>query len=348
MNMGRNSGLALAAAFAFGLSACSDEDPDPIVNADAGMNNQPDAGNNNTCTGTYDETTGAACPGYIAASFRIDDSANKTYTAADYLAWKGSFDFDTETRELSYEGWTPPFPLLYDDGSIVAGGHEPAGATAGDSIWSVVTYVKVPAAGEPPVAFEYGAIRNSNANGDDGQWIWAGTNGTFTVAPGDTGAVNPTGLTIPAFGDRDLRLTIDINVVKTATIGVGVPFMDVDPALGVAVKSSAWGWFPVLLMDDGLRGDAAANDGIFTMVLSEYEGEGQFKHVGLLNQGATPEFVFMFGPFMPNGEGPEYKGGDGNVARSEGVTAATRTGDTGAFTDVTVGYIGGNTSVTVP
>lgn len=358
MMMGRIGGLALATAImSMGVAACGDDEPENNPDAgtnnpaDGGNNNNPDGGNNNTCTGTHDPATGAACAGYVAVGFSIDDSANKTYTASDFLAWKGSFDFDTETLELTKDGsWVPPFPLLWDDGPISSGGHEPVGAEAGDSIWSVATYVKTPAAGEEAIGFEYGAIKNSNANGDDGAWIWSGANGTFTIAAGDTGTVNATKLTIAPFGDRDLRLTIDIAAVQTASIGGSTPFSDVDPSLGVGIKSGYWGWSPVRLMDDGLLGDAAAADGIFTFVLSENAGgDGTFKHTGLMNVGAQPEFVFMFGPFMPNGEGREYKGGDGNQVRAEGVTAGTRTGETGAFTDTPITHAGnGNTIVTVP
>jgi hypothetical protein len=354
MNKGRNSALALAAAvMGLGLAACGDDTnnttADGGVKADGGTTGNPDA-TVAECTGTHDTTTGAACPGFVAVGFRIDDSANQTYTADDFLAWKGSFDFDSTTRELSVDtGWAPPFPLLYDDGPISAGGHEVVGATAGDHIWSVATYVKTPATGEPALAFEYGAIRNSNANGDDGGWIWTGPNGTFTVAAGDTGSVNATALTIAPFGDRDWRLTLDVAAVKTASISGMMPYADVDPALGVSVKSSAWGWFPVQMTDNGMNGDLVAGDDIFTFVLSEHDGVAMFKHVGLLNMGAMPEFVFMFGPFMPNGEGREYKGGDGNQARPEGVTAATRTGDTGTFVETPVVHVAnGNTSVTVP
>ncbi|TNF26046.1 MAG: hypothetical protein EP329_21900 [Deltaproteobacteria bacterium] len=260
---------------------------------------------------------------HVAVNFTIDDSINQTYEDGDGLAWKGSFNFNAETRVLAKDGsWGGPFPMLYDDGPWSAGGHEPAGATAGDHIWGVTVWVDNSAA----VDFEYGAIRGS-VDGSDGDWIWVGSNGTFSVIAGDATAIDADGLVIPAFGTTDMKLEIDSANVSSLFTG----------ATAFKVKGSAWGWAEVVMTDDATKGDGTASDGIFTFVLSENTG----KHTGLLNSGDAPQFVFVI-------DGVEYKT-DG-AADATGVTAYTKAegGDWTAATVETQTDGDKNTYITAP
>ena len=169
---------------------------------------------------------------------------------------------------------------------------------------------------------KYGAIRGST-NGSDGQWIWnvPGGNGKFTVAVGASADITATGMALPAFGTTDLRLTIN-----TTTLAPG--FEAFMPANGVKVKSSAWGWSEQTMVDDGTKGDVMAADGIFTMVLSEFVGEGKplGRLVGLLKTGDEAQFVFVLG-------GVEYK--VAGTPPTQGVAVAVKP-QGGAFTDVAV------------
>lgn len=303
--------VALSSVFALGLVACGDDDPtiedsgvhpDATTTTDSGPRPDaatPDAGTPDT--GVVPDAGPQPDAGFIRLNFSIDDSANQTYTSTDGLAWKGSFAYDDETNVvLRNTGWTGPFPLLHDDGPWDQGGHEPAGATAGDNIWGTSILFAVPS---EDAAFDYGAIRGS-VDGSDGQWIWQGTNGTFTVSAGQTTDVTATGLTIAAFGEIDLRLTID-------TSSLAAEFSEFNPANGIAVKGSAWAWQEIGMVDDGTEGDETAADGIYTFVFSEHIG----RHDGLLNSGDEPQFVFMLG-------GVEYK--VGGAPSQTGVAAYTQ------------------------
>lgn len=302
-------GLIAGAFLAFGAVGCSDSE-DPTPTPDGGV-----AGMDATTTTGFQKPAGT-----IALNFSIDDSANKVYTTADGLAWKGSFKYNKDTRVVEKDpSWGGPFALLWDDGPWNMGGHEPAGAVAGDNKWGIAMFV---APGAMPIEFEYGAIRKS-VNGSDGEWIWnvPGGNGKFSVAPGASADINAVGMALPAFGTTDVRLTID-----TSTLAPG--FEAFMPANGVKVKSSAWGWSEQTMVDDGTKGDVTAADGVFTMVLSEFVGEGKplGRLVGLLKTGDEAQFVFVLG-------GVEYK-----VAGSpptQGVAVAVKP-QGGAFTDVNV------------
>ena len=242
----------------------------------------------------------------VAVNFTIDDTANQTYTAADGLAWKGSFSFNSTTRLMTINGaWSGPYVMLYDDGPWTTGGHEPEGATAGDSLWGVTVWVSNSATQN----FEYGAISGS-VNGSDGSWIWVGSNGTFTVTSGSSTPIDAPGLVIPAFGTIDLQLTIDISANGS---NLDPSFAGADYTDQVNVKGSAWGWNTVALVDDGTKGDVTAGDGIYTFVLSENIGA----HDGLLHSGDTPEFIFVLG-------GVEYT--SAGVALSSGVNALIDSG----------------------
>jgi len=258
----------------------------------------------------------------VAINFSVDDSANQTYETVDALAWKGSFNYDADTRVVTLDGsWGGPYPVLYDDGPWSSGGHEPAGATAGDHIWGVTIWADNTA----ETAFEYGLVRNYTApNGGD--WIWVGGNGSFTVTAGATTAIEADGLTIAAFGTTDMRLTID-----SADLATGFDGSD-----DFKVKGSAWGWAEVAMTDDGTMGDETSGDGVYTFLLSNGIG----KHDGLLNSGDTPEFVFVLNSV-------EYKA-DGS-ASSTGVAAATKA-EGGDWTAATIETNGdnGNTYITAP
>ncbi len=297
------------------LVACSSEEDPPVGGADAGTMTNPDASTN----------TGFTKPaGTIALNFTIDDTANKVYTAEDGLAWKGSFQFDPDTRVVvKNAGWTGPYAMLYDDGPWNMGGHEPAGSVAGDNKWGVTMFVVPDAAA--PIAFQHGAIRGS-VNGADNPsgWIWTGPDGVFEVPAAATADITATTLTLSAFGTTDVRFTID-----TATLAAG--FEAVDTANGVRVKSSAWGWTVPLMVDDGTKGDETAGDRVFTFVMSENIGAGKplGRLTGLLKSGDEGQFVFVFG-----GEnGLEYKAGGAPPTQAVAVSVRPQGG---AWTNVPV------------
>ncbi len=130
---------------------------------------------------------------HVAVNFTIDDTASKTYTESDGLAWKGSFSYDPASRILTFDGaWSGPFVMVHDDGPWDEGGHEPLGATAGDHLWGVTVWVS----NASTRIFEYGALKNS-VNGSDGTWIWPGVNASFTVNSGATTPIDATGLVLP-------------------------------------------------------------------------------------------------------------------------------------------------------
>lgn len=276
--------------------------------ADAGVDGGADTGPrpDSGCPATYGAFSGTKPLCTIEVSFSIDDSANRVYGATDGLAWKGSLDFDSSsrilTRDPSWGGGTGPYPLLYDDGPWTAGGHEARTATASDNIWSVATFF-VP--GEEATDFEYGAVRLWEP-GEQGEWIWSGSNGTFSVPGNATEDVAAPGLVLPAFGSIDLRLTIN-------TSSLAAEFADFDVTRGVRVKSSGWGWSLVDCGDLGQNGDLASGDGIFTFVMRENIGRGNaLPYSGLFASGARAEFVFELG-------GVEYK--VGGAASAIGVRA---------------------------
>jgi hypothetical protein len=258
----------------------------------AAIQNYPDGDKN-----TYVKVAAAAFvppADTVAVNFKVDDSANQTYEASDAMAWKGSFNYDETTRVLAFDNsWGGPYVPLYDDGAWDAGGHEPAGSVAGDHIWGVTVWVSNAAEQE----FGYGLVRNYVAPAA-GDWIWVGGNGAFTVTAGATTAIDAQGLTIGAFGEIDMRLTIDAANVSSLFAG----------STSFKVKGSAWAWGEVTMTDDGTKGDVTAADGIWTFVLSENTG----KHDGLLSSGQQPQFVFVL-------DAVEYKA-DG-AADATGVAA---------------------------
>ncbi|MFO0583450.1 MAG: choice-of-anchor X domain-containing protein [Anaeromyxobacter sp.] len=282
----------------------------------------------NTCTGT----PFAQPAGTVAVNFTVDDSVNKLYGTGD-LEWKGQMLYNSTTRVVTVDDtWGGPFAKLYDDGPWACGGHEPAGATAGDNKWGTTVFVAKPATGSTTISYglQDAYYQTTFGNG----WIWPGSNGSFVVSSTTTGEVTAQGLTIPASGTTDFQLVIDKNALDT-TNG---PWSTAT----VKVKGSAWAWGEVTLADDGTKGDATAGDGKYTFVLSNYVGAGKpFKHTGLLKSGATAEFIFVL-------NGVEYKLANGNAATT-GVTAGTKASGAGSFTNATISIIANkNSAITVP
>ncbi|MBI4817814.1 MAG: hypothetical protein HY791_16250 [Deltaproteobacteria bacterium] len=266
---------------------------------------------------------------HVAISFEIDDSANKTYTQGE-LRWKGSWNYNATTRVITKDpSWGGPYPTVWDDGPWDAGGHEMAGAVAGDGKWSITVWYPVPQA---DTQFEYGAENNTG-------WIWVGANGTFTITAGQTTPFTAQGLVIPAFGTTDMRLKLDMNNLHP-------DFALSETATVVMVKGPKWGWAEKLMFDDGTKGDETAADRVYTFVLSENLGA----HEGLLKSGDEPRFVFTFNG--PNGL--EYKGTlapfVSAVPLVDGVTAEYKPMN-GTFTSTTVKHDDTNdhnTYITIP
>jgi len=305
------------------VAACSDDDETDGGTTPTDTGVRPDGGTADTGpsdTGPGDTGPGDTGPapdaGFVRVNFTIDDSANRVYDQAGGLAWKGSFTFDNTTRVMVKTGWVAPFATLWDDGPVSTGGHEPEGATANDNRWGIEALVAKPAADE---MYEYGAISGS-VNGSDGNWIWGlehPSNGTFTVPANSDAPINAVGLTLPAFGTIDLRFLVDTSTMST-------DFPNFNPADGLGVKSSQWGWSVIHMVDTGADGDDTANDGIFTMVLGENIGTGSpLPYSGRAKSGDQPQFVFVMAPEPDGTGGLEYKSA-ANGAYLEGVTVQTR------------------------
>lgn len=289
-------------------------------------------------------------PGHVAVSIAVDDTANRVFAGAE-LAWKGSFVYDPATRvAVKDSAWPGPYPALFDDGPWTEGGHEAAGAVAGDHVLGATIFVRAPLTPEEIATyafyFEYGLIdvnyeRPISEGGLGNGWLWAGPPGSFSIGLLRTADLMARGMTLPAFGATDLRLTLDLSRLAQGTWDTSA----------VWIKSDAWSWGLVQLQDDGRKGDASAGDGIFTFVLSEHAGAGRpLLHTGLLRSGQAPEFVWKLGGGLDTLTG-EYKSSEG-VALSAGATAATRPAG-GSWTTLpillcTANGSNQNTCVTVP
>lgn len=338
--------LALGGVASLGfVAACSDDEEgtDAGTTTDTGVrvdSGTPDSGVA-TDTGVSTDTGVTEDAGFIKVNFTIDDTANQIYDEAGGLAWKGSFAFDSATRIMTKTGWTGPFAKVWDDGPVSAGGHEPEGSTAGDHKWGIEALIAKPSADE---MYQYGAISGS-VNGSDGSWIWGlqhSMDGVFTVPANSDDPITVLGLTLPAFGTVDFRLTIDTSTLATE-------FATTNPDDGIGVKGSAWGWGPTLLTDDGQNGDVTAGDGIYTFQLSEFVGVGNpFRYFGKAKSGDEPEFVFVFGP--DPAAGLEYK--VSGAASRQGIAAAVKAEGAPDWTVVPVQVRPGpqntNTYITVP
>ncbi|MFZ4580498.1 MAG: choice-of-anchor X domain-containing protein, partial [Myxococcota bacterium] len=302
---------ALAAScLALAFSACGTPEQDP---QDAASNDATDVGD---ATDTSSETV---LPGDgVWLTFQVDDSANQTFGDGD-MKWTGSFAWDETTNEVvPADSWLPsdgPYPLLYDDGPLSAGGHEKEGAVKGDHIFS--TQVKFKAATE--TTFEYGVLNEFD------NWMWVGPNGKLVVPAGATGVIDAPGQTLKKFGTIDMRVTLDTQALHPN-------FALWKPATHkFYLKGSMNQWTPVQLLDDGQKGDAVADDGIYTYVHLLNLG----KHDGGLPAGDEVQFMFVAtqGDALPE-EGQEYKGA--MKANAEGVEAWTGTGAGGAWESAAV------------
>jgi hypothetical protein len=258
---------------------------------------------------------GACPPSTVTLSFEVDDSANQTYLDGQLL-WTGSFAWDQASNHLAYAtSWLPeegPYPPLYDDGPRSLDGHEPEGAVAGDHRFGVAVCYQADTAR----SFAYGVLN------EDLRWIWIGKNGGLEIAAGATGVVPVPGLSIPPFGDRDLRVALDKGALH-------LDFAGLDASYKVYLKGTMNSWAPVQLLDDGVSPDDAAGDDVYTYQQSVFLGP----HDGLLAGGSEVQFAFVLakGETDPD-DGLEYKV-DGD-ARPEGVTAQGLCG--GSWVDLPV------------
>jgi hypothetical protein len=306
------SGIAMAGML---WAACGDDD---------GGNGTPDA--QTTADARPADAGAAGFPqpaGTVPVNFSVDDSANKVYAQGDLL-WKGSFIYDPTTRKVINDSlWGGPYPPLYDDGPWTAGGHEPAGSTAGDHKWGVTIFVTPPASGSQ--TYEYGLHDESYQVKIGNGWVWVGTNGSFVVNSGATSAVTAQGMTFQAFGTTDLQVTVDTTMLGPGTWDTSM----------VRIKGSAWAW--------GNQTMAKTGD-IWTFTLSDAVGPGKpLNHTGLLKSGDKPEWTLVFGP----GDGKEYED-DSGIGITAGQSAGLKAMGAASFTPAPVVISNTNASVTVP
>jgi hypothetical protein len=258
--------------------------------------------------------------GTVAVGISIDDTANKVFKDGE-MFWKGSMAYDAATNKVTKDStWAGPWAPLYDDGPFSKGGHEPEGSVAGDHILGTVVFVTPPATGSD--TYEYGLVDHIYNDG----WIWAGPNGTFTVATGATTDLKADGLALKKFGTTDMQLKLN-----KAQIGAGTW----DTSKITIKGSGSWGWLEVPLTDDGT--------GNYVFTLSKFAGTATLPHTGLLTSGDKQEFVFVF-------NGKEYTT-DGSIHATAGVTAAVKAQSASGWTAVTVSTQTSdhyNTYITVP
>ena len=306
-----DSGASTGGDETSGAETSGDETSDGMTGGPGATPDDEDASGGATdsdATGAVDPDAGpgdGTCPpDHVQITFSVDDSANQTYGPGQ-LIWTGSFAHDATTNTIAFaSSWLPeegPYPFVWDDGPLSAGGHEPEGASAGDHVFSVAVCYYA----EQDRILSYGALNS------DLRWIWVGANGQVEVPAGATGRVDLDGLVIDPFGDRDFKLFVEMAALHESFSTVSLA------THGVYVKGTMNAWTPVQLLDDGQLGDEAAGDGVVTYQHGELLGP----HDGLLRPGQEAQFVFVFakGEADPD-EGLEYKV-LGNAA-PEGVTAA--------------------------
>lgn len=246
--------------------------------------------------------------GAIAVSIIVDDAATKVYSDAQ-LVWAGSMVYNGATNMITPDpSWAGPWPQLYDDGPMSAGGHEPEGAVAGDHKFGAVVFVMPPDSGA--TTYQYGMVDETYATTYGNGWIWQGPNGSFTVYAGATADQQVSGMTLK-LGTTDVQLVLDSNYLdSSATWDLST----------VVVISSAWGWSVVPLTNDGT--------GKYVLTLSSVVGPGKrYQHTSLASSGDSPQFVFVLG-----GKGYWNSGG----ASMYGVSAGTKAAGANAFTPATV------------
>ncbi len=260
----------LAGAMAVAV-ACSDDDDDNGggMNNNVPANNNNDGGNdNNNNDGGNDNNNNDAGPS-VTLRFTIDDTANNTFQdIGASFSWN---DFDR------------------------SGGDRPALTNDGTGLWSVDVDYPIPAMDE---TFNYGA---NAVFTDSDDWIWAYDSrhtGSYTVPAdaNDGDVIDVAGLTIPAFGDWNMRATIDTSSLAAGFTG--------DPSLGVGVKTNRNGFGLVVLNDDGTNGDETASDGVYTFDMDAQATAAamgtSMSSVGLMAPGERVEFTWVIG-------GTEYK-----------------------------------------
>lgn len=301
-----NLKLGVVSAFAaLALTACPDNG-----------NGDPDGG----------QDAGEELPEYVLVNFTVDASGRPDFYANGDLEWKGAFRVvaGTTTNEIEPDSnWGGPFPKLWDDGPVSAGGHEPEGAVAGDDKFGVQVRVDRPT---EAVTFEYGAqIADGSKGCSGGCWIWIGSNGNFTVNPDDE-TVDAEGLVLPPEGPYDVRLTLN-----TADLADGFVLDDGET---ITVKGTLNSWSSDLAYDDGTHGDETADDGVYTYVLSE--NENRLK----LAAGSVVEFIWNIGE-------QEYKNGSEGVFQGAGAAYTTDGTWTDATADIALAT-NGNPSFTLP
>ncbi len=189
---------------------------------------------------------------YATLVYRLDDSANDSYTAADGLAWYGPFIFDADTGIAAADpACTGPFPMLHDDGPVATGGHEPEGETAGDGVWTAVVMVASP---QNDWVFEHYPIRGS-VDGSDGTMLFPGAGRTCTVAAGATGTMTVPGPAfVPMAATAIVHFSIDDTAGQHCQAGDGLAWkgsFGFDPATRVLTWDGSWQGPYVMLHDDG-------------------------------------------------------------------------------------------------
>lgn len=220
-------------------------------------------------------------PGTARLTFYVDDRANQTFQDGQII-WTGSFSWNSEDNTLQYAtSWLPtdgPYPLLYDDGPVADGGHEMAGAEAGDHIFSTEVYFLA----DEERTFDYGVLNELLF------WMWEGPNGQITVPQGSTETFAAPGLALKAFGTIDLKVTVDLDAVNAQ-----FDYVNEWESVSVYLKGSMNMWTPIQILDMGPdlnKGDEVAGDGVFTFV----HGLNLGLHTGLLDMEQDAQFTVMF------------------------------------------------------
>ncbi len=268
-----------------GLALCGGCRETPQEEVDVTADTKVDAGGDVQWDLSGQELTGnerwIQPPGTASIRFYVDDRATKTFKDGD-MVWTGSWKWDEKTNLIVFNAaWGPndgPYPLLYDDGPIAQGGHEMAGAEAGDSVFSAEVWIKA----EKEETFQYGVLNEL------GFWMWEGPNGEVTVPAGSTEDFNVQGLELKPFGDIDIKITMDLSKLHPE-----FEFVNEYDSPNVYLKGAMNMWTPVQILDAGPdvdKGDDVAGDGIYTFVQSKNLG----KHTGLLYAGQHAQFTLMF------------------------------------------------------
>ncbi|HPF69552.1 MAG TPA: hypothetical protein PLQ13_02680 [Candidatus Krumholzibacteria bacterium] len=203
--------------------------------------------------GSDDRILPPPAPDFATIVYRLDDSANHTFTTGDGLAWCGGFSWDAATGIITDDAsWSGPFPALHDDGPAADGGHEADGETAGDGIWTVAVEVVSPGA---DWTFAYMPTKHS-VDGSYGQALDPNWGGQATVTAGETGTVTIAG---PDFipmqsGCVQMTFVIDDTANQSYTEADGLAWkgsFSYDAARRVLTQDGAWSGPFVPLYDDG-------------------------------------------------------------------------------------------------